>query len=1308
MAQNEPITTTINGRIMSKIDTAANWDENNPILLKGEVVPVIVPDSDGNTAYVAFKVGDGVSDYATLPFTSANAWDVYDWAKAETKPTYDYSEIKNTPTIPSAPTIDQKYSATSKNAQSGVAVAEALALKVDKVDGKTLTSNDFTSALLSKLNGIAEGANKYVHPTHTAHSTSGLYKITVDALGHVTSATAVTKEDITKLGIPANTDLDGKQDKFANVTNPGICKVEMSNSGKTYFCNYVNDSGIYFDSSIRLLQGKGIKNDDDLVHKKYVDTEVANNKVTVDSEMSDTSTNPVQNKVINTALAGKTDLSASGASSLINKLSTGNSTPSDTDLFISQYVGGGTTNTNYYRRPISTLNTYIKSKADTTPTSGSANLVTSGAVYTALSGKASSTHTHTLNQVTAGAFNTTGSVDYISRSLVPYVSGTKFFGMPAAAITVEYSRDGGATWVDYGLDNGAKMRIFDHSNGVNLYLGRASTKADNNIKNMLRITVDATKSDGRYLSTDSMFTWMTSNGNTTCVTLEVASYNAPTTFRTIVDNAPINGWSGPNMSHYGMITFGGSTAGSTSPNNQFYRLTYKQTAINSNHPSAFISDIRFFGSTVWGGGKAIVNGMLKYGAPYSVRVDPDSSSGAVNFTLLGATFGNGTAADGKYSLAGGINAIVNHECSIAYGRDLNTSAQYQAVFGKYNATSSTALFQVGNGTSTSSRKTAFNVFADGHAEVQTQGTTNNSVVIKSGLNTAIGDYLKTSGIPTNILNDTATASLKQLQDSSYTGIKIKTKNSNAYNLDNTLTDNETIGSLGNFSSSFGGNTQAKGKRSFAIGTGTIAKGGYSFASGSDSVALGSASHVEGYRNTTGPVADSAHAEGGENIVTSNRGHAEGYRNTVSGQDSHAEGGNNTVSGTQAHAEGLGNKATGNYSHSEGQSTEATGDQSHTEGAKTKAIGSASHVEGDTNEGHSYATHIEGSGNKVLTVISSSDIPGTGTSGTGGDPSDPNFNISEHLGANSHVEGTRNLMYGYSAHAEGGTNRVTGHYAHVEGTNNSVSGESAHAEGHENTVDTKYAHAEGNNNTISVNALSSHAEGNGNTVTGSNAHAEGMNNKALADNVHVEGGSNTASSSAAHAEGSNTTASGLNSHAQNANTTASGNNSTAIGYKTVAQSEESFAGGVETVVKGNYSFAFGSKNLIDSNAQNSVAFGIYNTINNSHNDSTVFGYGNKTSASGQFILGRYADSTSIVDKKPIFLVGNGLSDENRSNALEVYKDGHVEVKTVGTTDNSVVNKKYVTTAVNNKLDADTDNYNIAYDTTSEAIKITFKN
>lgn len=73
--------------------------------------------------------------------------------------------------------------------------------KVDKVAGKGLSTNDYTTAEKTKLAGIAEGANKYVHPSYTA-KTSGLYKVTVDATGHVSAVAAVTKDDITALGIP--------------------------------------------------------------------------------------------------------------------------------------------------------------------------------------------------------------------------------------------------------------------------------------------------------------------------------------------------------------------------------------------------------------------------------------------------------------------------------------------------------------------------------------------------------------------------------------------------------------------------------------------------------------------------------------------------------------------------------------------------------------------------------------------------------------------------------------------------------------------------------------------------------------------------------------------------------------------------------------------------------------------------------------------------------------------------------------------------------------------------------------------------
>lgn len=96
--------------------------------------------------------------------------------------------------------------------------------KVDKVAGKGLSTNDFTDAEKKKLGGIAEGANNYTHPTHTAYS-SALYKVTVDAEGHVIAAVKATKSDITALGIPGS---DTKYDN-ATTTNAGL----MSAADKT-------------------------------------------------------------------------------------------------------------------------------------------------------------------------------------------------------------------------------------------------------------------------------------------------------------------------------------------------------------------------------------------------------------------------------------------------------------------------------------------------------------------------------------------------------------------------------------------------------------------------------------------------------------------------------------------------------------------------------------------------------------------------------------------------------------------------------------------------------------------------------------------------------------------------------------------------------------------------------------------------------------------------------------------------------------------------------------------------------------------
>lgn len=112
---------------------------------------------------------------------------------------------------------------------------------------------------VTKLKGIDEGANKYTHPAHTARA-SGLYKITVDSLGHVIAVSAVQKSDITGLGIPG--------------------------SDTTYSLASAYSNGLMSPAQYSKLNG----------------IESGANKTTVDSALSSSSANPVQNKVLYVAL----------------------------------------------------------------------------------------------------------------------------------------------------------------------------------------------------------------------------------------------------------------------------------------------------------------------------------------------------------------------------------------------------------------------------------------------------------------------------------------------------------------------------------------------------------------------------------------------------------------------------------------------------------------------------------------------------------------------------------------------------------------------------------------------------------------------------------------------------------------------------------------------------------------------------------------------------------------------------------------------------------------------------------------------
>lgn len=96
--------------------------------------------------------------------------------------------------------------------------------KVDKVDGMGLSTNDYSDEEKEKLETVEYDANFYEHPVHTSYN-SGLYKITVDNEGHVSSAVLAEKEDIIVLGIPEQ---DTKYDTEISDLSDRIDEVEDS------------------------------------------------------------------------------------------------------------------------------------------------------------------------------------------------------------------------------------------------------------------------------------------------------------------------------------------------------------------------------------------------------------------------------------------------------------------------------------------------------------------------------------------------------------------------------------------------------------------------------------------------------------------------------------------------------------------------------------------------------------------------------------------------------------------------------------------------------------------------------------------------------------------------------------------------------------------------------------------------------------------------------------------------------------------------------------------------------------------------
>lgn len=124
--------------------------------------------------------------------------------KVKTDTGYDVFGIglKDAQLLSNKLTITRSDNTTIEVDFNDIASASSVAAALDKKVDKTIT--------ITGTGGLSGGGNltesrtiSHAVPAGAAAKTSGLYKIATDKFGHVTSTAAVTKTDITALGIPA-------------------------------------------------------------------------------------------------------------------------------------------------------------------------------------------------------------------------------------------------------------------------------------------------------------------------------------------------------------------------------------------------------------------------------------------------------------------------------------------------------------------------------------------------------------------------------------------------------------------------------------------------------------------------------------------------------------------------------------------------------------------------------------------------------------------------------------------------------------------------------------------------------------------------------------------------------------------------------------------------------------------------------------------------------------------------------------------------------------------------------------------------
>lgn len=154
---------TMNGEVLT-VDVTKSYVDTQ-LATKANASNVYTKAEVNSKVSSVYRVKGAVASYAKLPTVDVTIGDVYNISDTGA----NYVAVSTTPTWDKlSETVNLSGYATT------AAMNSALGNKVDKVSGKALSTNDYTTTEKNKLAGIAANANNYSLPTATSSVLGGV------------------------------------------------------------------------------------------------------------------------------------------------------------------------------------------------------------------------------------------------------------------------------------------------------------------------------------------------------------------------------------------------------------------------------------------------------------------------------------------------------------------------------------------------------------------------------------------------------------------------------------------------------------------------------------------------------------------------------------------------------------------------------------------------------------------------------------------------------------------------------------------------------------------------------------------------------------------------------------------------------------------------------------------------------------------------------------------------------------------------------------------------------------------------------